>query len=89
MPAQTDWRQYFSDCVTANEYAERYTNGLLTAIHLSAIHRRNFKKAHLPRHKIKLLHAKTKAWRLAKRGGSNGAYKEACRMTRASIRQFK
>ena len=53
------------------------------------IRQQRFKKARLPRHIIKLLHAKKKAWRLAKRSGSNTAYKEACHKSRASIRQFK
>ena len=36
-----------------------------------------------------MLHAKKKECRLAKRNGSNAAYKEACHKSRASIRQFK
>ena len=87
--AQIDWSSFFSGCVSADEYAERFTNWLLTAIQMCTIRRQRFKKTRPPRHIIKLLHAKKKVWRLAKRSGSNAAYKEACYKSRVSIRQFK
>ena len=87
--AQIDWSSFFSDCVFTDEYAERFTNWLLAAIQMCTIRRQRFKLARLPIHIIKLLHAKKKAWRLAKRSSSNAAYKEACNKSRASIRQFK
>ena len=80
---------FFQGCSNVNEYADRFTNELCSAIHAATSYRRKFICERLPKFFVHLLQAKKNAWRHARYSGDYSAYKAARRVIKAAIRQFR
>ena len=80
---------FFQGCSSVDEYTDRFTYELRSAVHASTSYRRKFKRERLPKFIVRLLQAKKKAWRHARYSGDYSAYKVAHRVVKAAIRQFR
>ena len=74
-----DWPSTFSTCVTTDDYADCFTNILHEVIDMSSYFKSARRRKCLPRHIVKLLHSKRRAWLSAKRSGDFTSYKTLCR----------
>ena len=57
-----NWSSTFAGCVGVNEYAERFTTVLKTAVADCTSFKRVFRRPRLPKHIVKLLRTKRRLW---------------------------
>ena len=85
--SSVDWPSTFSTCVTTDDYANCFTNILHETIDMSSYFKPACKRKCLPRHIVKLLHSKRRAWLSTKRSGDFTSHKTLCRTVRSAICQ--
>ena len=84
-----DWHQEFTGCVSTDDFANVFTSIIAGAVnastHLKPIRRRN----PLPKHIVRLLRAKQRAWHAARKTSDYTKFKSISKNARAAIRQHR
>ena len=86
---QVNWNVLFSGCNNTDECAERFYDFLLDAISKSSTRKKISRRQRLPKHIVKLLRLKKKAWREAKKTNNYDKVLTSRRTVRAAILQHR
>jgi Reverse transcriptase (RNA-dependent DNA polymerase)/Endonuclease-reverse transcriptase len=82
-----NWSLFFAGCVNVDEYANRFTEFILSATAASSCFKPALKRQRLPKHVVRLLQLKRRMWTEGRRSGNFSLYEAAKRNTRAAVRQ--
>lgn len=84
-----DWNCLFTGCDNVDVYSTLFNNVLLANIKACTTYKCRTRRQRFPRHIVKLLHSKKKAWLKAKQTGELTNYIALRRTVRAAIRQHR
>ena len=87
--SQVDWARVFNGCITADDYADTFTELLSNAITDCSRYTPALKRQRLPRYIVSLLRKKKRAWAAFKRTGDKAAFNFASKTARAALRQHR
>ncbi len=85
--SNVNWSLFFVGCANVDDYANRFTEFILSATAASSCFKPPLKRQRLPKHVVRLLQLKRRMWTEGRRSGDFNQYKAAKRNARAAIRQ--
>ena len=86
---EIDWSLCFNNCANVDNYAAKFNDTLLRALSNCTHQKPIYKRRHLPKHVVRLLHIKKVNWQEAKRSGNYTKYKAARTTARAVIMRHR
>jgi hypothetical protein len=87
--SRIDWPTVFRSCISADDFANVFTRLLDNTVKCATSTKKVCRRERLPRHIVRLLSHKKRAWSLASRSGDYTKFKLKSKAARSALRQYR